>query len=67
MISVTVNGESREFSHEISIAELLNNLGYRRESIAAAVNGEFVPRKMFDTTSVKDGDTLEIVAPIQGG
>ncbi len=67
MMTVIVNGENIAFDKEMSLTEILKALDYQGESVAAALNGEFVPRSEFDQTTVRDGDTLELVAPMQGG
>lgn len=64
---ITVNGESRMMDRETSIADVLNQMGYAQTSVAVALNGDFVPRSVYGNTQIRDGDTLEIVAPMQGG
>ena len=66
-MNIIVNGSEQKLEKEMSLAEILKALDYPSESVAAALNGEFVPRSEFDQTTVRDGDTLELVAPMQGG
>ncbi|MEM8776281.1 MAG: sulfur carrier protein ThiS [Pseudomonadota bacterium] len=35
--------------------------------VATAVNEEFVPAALRDEQSLKDGDRVEVLAPMQGG
>ena len=63
---IIVNAEPHEISPS-TLAEALIQLGYDSPAIATALNGMFVPRDARTTTSVKDGDRLEILAPMQGG
>lgn len=66
-MKIIVNGEERELDGELSIADALTQWGYARQSVAVALNQDFVPRSAFGVTVVKSGDELEIVAPMQGG
>ena len=35
--------------------------------VAAAVNGEVVPRRSWPGTQLRDGDQVEVVTAVQGG
>jgi sulfur carrier protein len=37
------------------------------DSVATALNGEFVPKGLRQTTLLADGDHIEIIAPLEGG
>lgn len=50
-----------------NLAEVLAELGYGGQIVATAVNGDFVPARRRAETVLKDGDRLEVVAPMQGG
>jgi sulfur carrier protein len=63
---ISVNGEAQEVG-EISLAALLESLGYTGVCVATAVNGEFAPASARGQTMVQDGDEIEIVGPMQGG
>lgn len=69
MIEVTVNGETRELEEPVMLPELVARIiGDRdRGGIAAAVNGEVVPRDAWERTCVEDGDEVEVIAPFAGG
>ena len=62
-----VNGEPTSLAHEMTVAALLNHLHRTGQSIAVAVNMDFVPRSAYANTQIKDGDEIEIVEPRQGG
>ena len=61
-----VNGEPTELAVG-NLAEALDALNYGGAKVATALNGEFVPARAREATSLKDGDRIEIVAPRQGG
>lgn len=63
---IVVNGEPRE-TGAANLAELCAALGFGEARIATAVNGEFVPARERQTTPLSENDTIEVVAPRQGG
>lgn len=65
-MTVTVNGEPATLPAPCTVTELLQARGATR-GVAVAVNETFVPRSQYDSTRLQDGDTIEIVAPMQGG
>ena len=67
MITVTINGEARQFEQTLLFNELVERLGLAGKRIALERNGEIVPRSQFGSRTVADGDTLEIVVAVGGG
>jgi sulfur carrier protein len=67
MITVTVNGEQREFERPLQFAELVERLGLAGKRIAVERNGEIVPRSQFGASAIANGDKLEIVVAVGGG
>ena len=67
MIILTVNGESRTLNDETSIIKLLETLDIDQRRVAVAVNGEVVLRTDHGTTTLHDGDAIEIVRMVGGG
>jgi len=67
MISVTVNGEHRQFDAQLNCAELLTRLDLAGKRIALERNGEIVPRSRYGATALSTGDRLEIVVAVGGG
>ena len=67
MITVTINGERREFPQPIVVTKLVDELGLAGKRIAVERNGEIVPRSRFAQAAIADGDTLEIVVAVGGG
>jgi thiazole synthase len=73
MITVRVNGEQREVEAG-TVAELVERLGGvpapkpgRGPGIAVAVNGQVVPRRLWDDTAVGAGDEIRLVRAVAGG
>ena len=67
MISVQINGETREFGHPIRVSELIAELGLAGKRIALERNGDIVPRGVFAEQTVANGDRIEIVVAVGGG
>ena len=67
MIKISVNGEIREVSENLNVTELINELGYKIKGFAVAVNTTFVAIANYDNTIIETGDTIDILAPVQGG
>jgi sulfur carrier protein len=67
MITLSVNGERREFVNPLSIAELIEGLELTGKKLAVERNGEIVPRSRFRDEWLSDGDKLEIVVAVGGG
>ena len=67
MIKVSVNGEIKEIEEGLNINQLIEALKYRTKGFAVAVNTTFVPIAQNDEVKINDGDTIDILAPVQGG
>jgi sulfur carrier protein len=68
-MTVWVNGEQRELPHGATVAEAVAVTGAPREGrgVAAAVDGEVVPRDRWEATALADGQHVEVVQAVQGG
>jgi len=67
MISVTINGERRQFEQPLNCADLLTHLDLAGIRVALERNGEIVPRSRFVAERLAEGDSLEIVVAVGGG
>ncbi|MFT0850266.1 sulfur carrier protein ThiS [Achromobacter sp. F4_2707] len=66
-MNITLNGENRLIDIGLTISGLIELLGYQGKRIAVERNGEIVPRSAHDSTTLAEGDTLEIVVAVGGG
>jgi sulfur carrier protein len=69
-VVVLINGERRELPEGATVAavvERLSGVGADGRGVAVAVAGEVVPRGAWSTTTLSDGETVEVVAAVQGG
>ena len=67
-MTVTVNGEPRELAagHHPG-GQLVGQVTDAPSGVAAAVNGEVVPRRAWADTPLADRDEVEVVTAVQGG
>jgi len=66
-MTVTVIGDPRELAPGTTLADLVTQLVPSAKGIAAAVNGEVVPRRAWPETKLADGTAVEVVTAVQGG
>ena len=67
MIKISVNGEVKELEENLNVTQLIQALDYKQKGFAIAVNTTFVSIKSYEETIINDGDTIDILAPVQGG
>ncbi len=64
---IQLNGEAYALSETLSVAGLIEHLQLAGRRVAVELNFEIVPRSLYETTLLKEGDALEIVHAIGGG
>jgi len=67
IISLVVNGKTREVEDAIDLATYLTSFGLDLQYVAVGYNGEVIKKEAFAQVTLKNGDTLEIVRPVGGG
>jgi sulfur carrier protein len=67
VISVNINGETRQLPDSLTIAALLDEMGLTGKRVALERNGDIVPRSTFSNQQLADGDRIEIVVAVGGG
>jgi len=65
-MKITLNGAARELTGP-SVQDVLSEIGLGTAKVATALNGNFLLAATRAATTLKDGDALEVVAPMQGG
>jgi sulfur carrier protein len=66
MIVVTVNGRRALIGSNVTVALLLQSLGYPARGIAVALNRAVLPRSAWQT-SLSDGARLVVLTAVQVG
>ncbi len=67
MMHILLNGEERELADGLTVASLIEQLGFAGRRIAVEVNENIVPRSAHAQTILQAGDRVEIVHAIGGG
>jgi thiamine biosynthesis protein ThiS len=66
-ITIVVNGEERRLARELSLSDLLAHLELDPRAVVVELNKQIVRRPALDETTVRDGDTIELVHFVGGG
>lgn len=67
LLSVSVNGETRQWPTGTTVADVVAALQLTGKRIAVELNLEIVPRAEHGARALQAGDQLEIVQAIGGG
>ena len=66
MMIIRVNTERLEVDDQMTVAGLLESLGYPDRGVAVALDQTVLPRSGWATT-LSDGAQLDVVTAVQGG
>ena len=66
-MEIIINGEARQFPAPLTVAALVETLGYTGKRIAIERNGEIVPRGRHAEVLLTEADRIEIVVAVGGG
>jgi sulfur carrier protein len=67
MTTALVNGQRCEFPQDATLDAVVRTLTQRPTGVAAALNGDVVPRHAWSATHIADGDEVEVLTAVQGG
>lgn len=63
---VKINGEELNIIGK-TMARFLEENGYDIRRVAVELNGDILPKTQYESTVLKDGDSVEIVSFVGGG
>ncbi len=66
-MDIRVNGKNVNYKNELTLANLVEEMGFLGQRIAAEVNEEIKPADQYANIQLKNGDQVEIVQAIGGG
>ncbi|HEX8638920.1 MAG TPA: sulfur carrier protein ThiS [Pyrinomonadaceae bacterium] len=66
-MQITINGEKRELSGNLTIVKMLENLGLPADRIAVELNREVIRKKDWESVRLNDADKIEIIHFVGGG
>lgn len=64
---ITVNGKEIMLNRPLTVAEYLEENNYQINRIAVELNYEILSKSSYSSTTLKEGDILEIVSFVGGG
>ncbi|CAM2008013.1 sulfur carrier protein ThiS [Acanthopleuribacter pedis] len=67
MIELTLNGEAGQLAKPMRLDEFLADRGFHGRGFAVALDGDFVPRSRYADVTLRGGESLEVLSPMQGG
>ncbi len=65
-MNIVLNGEVQQTA-AADLAALLAEIELNEAVVATALNGDYVPAEDRAATALRDGDRIEVLAPMQGG
>ncbi len=66
-MNIIINGKTKEFDNEITLAKVLKELSLEGKVMAAAVKMEIVKQNDWESYRLKDSDKLELLDFVGGG
>ena len=66
-MKITINGQTKDLTNAQNIAELVSQFCKVPKNVIAEINGGIVPSSDWAKTTLKDGDTIELVTFVGGG
>jgi thiamine biosynthesis protein ThiS len=67
VVTIHLNGESREIESQIDLVGLLEHFEITSQHVAVELNGRVIRRIDWPGTKVNDGDRVEVVHFVGGG
>lgn len=64
---LTINGQNKDITGASNVADIVAQFCKNPAHVITEINGNIVPNDAWGTTSLKEGDSLELVAFVGGG
>ncbi len=66
-MKIIINGEEKNYSKEMTLLEMMQDLDLTDKVMAAAVNMNIVKQESWDSHLLNDGDKIELLDFVGGG
>lgn len=66
-MQIKINGKSKEFTDNLTLAQLLMSLGLAQDQVVVELNQQILAIEQFTATELKNGDNLELIQFVGGG
>ncbi len=67
MITIEFNGQASQVDEQSTVTDLLRLAKVESRFCAVELNLEIVPKDLYDSKSLNDGDKIEVVTLVGGG
>ena len=66
-ISIYINGKKKLVNTDNNLLDILEKLNIKNNFVAIEVNKEVIPKSIYSSKKILDGDNIEILQMIGGG
>ena len=66
-MQLTINGQIKEVDAELTVQQLLVQLGLRSDRVVVELNHEILSAEKHHTTKLQQNDTIELIQFVGGG
>lgn len=66
-MTIIVNGETKEYTQEVTLLEMMKDLDIVDNVMAAAVNMNIVKQDIWNSHTLNEGDKVELLDFVGGG
>lgn len=66
-MQLTINGTSKDFTDNLTLIQLLKNLGLPQDQVVVELNHQILTTEQFTEAELKSGDSLELIQFVGGG
>jgi sulfur carrier protein len=67
MLDIRINGQTRNFSMPLSVAELLQELQLQPEQVVVELNHQILVAEQYAKTQLNNDDNIELIQFVGGG
>ena len=65
--TIIANGQRKDIKLPCTVADFVRTCGFTPGQVVVEYNGNILRRKEMESANLKDGDSLELIAPVAGG
>lgn len=66
-MKIIINGQEKNFQNIRTLKEVISNSCKNSARVIAEVNGDIIKTDQWDTKTIREGDTIELVNFVGGG
>jgi len=66
-MKVLINGQQNNINNNLTVKQLVIDLGYGEKRFALEINGQVIPKSEYAKKIIFENDRLEIISAVGGG